>query len=301
MISNYFIIVNPIAGRGSARQAVPRATQILKELGLSFDLAYTKWPWHAAELARQGAASGYQVVVSMGGDGTTNEVLNGLMQAKEAGEGGAILGVLCIGTGNDFAYGAGIPLDLEGGCKALVRRRIRTIDVGHVVGLRYFCNGVGIGFDAVVNLQAARITHLRGFAVYLLAILRTILFYYRAPNTFIEGDGWELEQPMLMISIMNGRRMGGGFLVTPESVPDDGLLDLCIGTRMNRLRMLSLVPRFMRGTQVGHPGITMARSRWLRVTVKEGTQVVHSDGETISTDASSLEIKLIPEHLQVIY
>jgi len=299
-VSTHLVVVNPIAGRGAARQVVPRVERLLKEHGIPFDLVYTERPWHAAELARQAAADGYQVVVALGGDGTSNEVLNGLVQAREAGEGDAALGVLCVGTGNDFAFGMGIPLDLEGGCAALARGRTRAIDVGHARGFRYFGNGIGIGFDAVVNVQAARYTRLRGFAVYLVAVLRTLIFYYRAPLTRIELDDGVVEQPTLMVSVMNGRRMGGGFLMAPDSAPDDGLFDLCIAAKMNQLRMLSFVPRFMRGTQVGRPRITMARSRRVRVTVKGGTQVVHADGETIALDAAELEFEILPRRLRVV-
>ena len=296
----HLIIVNPTAGRGAARSAVPHVQEMLSDLGISYDLAYTERPWHAAELARQAAASGYQVVVALGGDGTSNEVLNGLIEAQEAGEGDAAMGVLCVGTGNDFAYGAGIPLDLEAGCAVLARGRTRTLDVGHARGLRYFGNGVGIGFDAVVNVQAARYTRLRGFAVYLIAVLRTLLFYYRAPLTRIELDDGTIEQPTLMVSVMNGRRMGGGFLMAPHSAPDDGLFDLCIAAKMNQLQMLSFVPRFMRGTQVGRPRITMARSRRVRVTIVGGTQVVHADGETLCMDADQLEFEVLPARLRVV-
>ena len=299
-MTTHLIIVNPTAGRGAAQKIVPRVDRLLKEHGVSFDRVFTERPWHAAELARKAVVSGYKVVVALGGDGTSNEVLNGLMEAREAGEGEAALGILCVGTGNDFAYGMGVPLDLEEGCAALARGRTRPIDVGHAKGLRYFGNGIGIGFDAVVNVQAARYKRLRGFAVYFVAVMRTLLFYYRAPLTRIELDDREMELPALMVSVMNGRRMGGGFLMTPEAAPDDGLFDLCVGAKMNRLQMLALVPRFIQGTQMGHPRIHMTRARRVHVVVKEGAQVVHADGETIALDATDLEFEIIPRALRVV-
>jgi YegS/Rv2252/BmrU family lipid kinase len=299
-MADQLVIVNPIAGRGAGERVIPRIVRLLREHGLSFDLVRTERPWHAAELARQAVVSGYRTVVAVGGDGTSNEVLNGLMAAREAGEGEAAMGVLCVGTGNDFAYGMGIPLDLEEGCAALARGRTRRVDVGHARGFRYFGNGIGIGFDAAVNVVASRLQRLRGFLVYLIAVLRTLLFYYRAPLTRIELDDQTLEQPALMISVMNGRRMGGGFLMTPFSRPDDGLFDLCIGKKMSQLEMLSFVPRFMKGTQVGDPRVTMARSRRVRVTVRDGTQVVHADGETLALDVRELDLEVIPQALSVI-
>jgi len=299
-MADQLVIVNPIAGRGAGERVIPRIVRLLREHGLSFDLVRTERPWHAAELARQAVVSGYRTVVAVGGDGTSNEVLNGLMAAREAGEGEAAMGVLCVGTGNDFAYGMGIPLDLEEGCAALARGRARRVDVGHALGFRYFGNGIGIGFDAAVNVVASRLQRLRGFLVYLIAVLRTLLFYYRAPLTRIELDDQTLEQPALMISVMNGRRMGGGFLMTPFSRPDDGLFDLCIGKKMSQLEMLSFVPRFMKGTQVGDPRVTMARSRRVRVTVRDGTQVVHADGETLALDVRELDLEVIPQALSVV-
>lgn len=299
-MADQLVIVNPIAGRGAGERVIPRIVRLLREHGLSFDLVRTERPWHAAELARQAVVSGYRTVVAVGGDGTSNEVLNGLMAAREAGEGEAAMGVLCVGTGNDFAYGMGIPLDLEEGCAALARGRTRRVDVGHARGFRYFGNGIGIGFDAAVNVVASRLRRLRGFLVYLIAVLRTLLFYYRAPLTRIELDDQTLEQPALMISVMNGRRMGGGFLMTPFSRPDDGLFDLCIGKKMSQLEMLSFVPRFMKGTQVGDPRVTMARSRRVRVKVEEGTQVVHADGETLALDVRELDLEVIPQALSVV-
>jgi len=299
-MADQLVIVNPIAGRGAGERVIPRIVRLLREHGLSFDLVRTERPWHAAELARQAVVSGYRTVVAVGGDGTSNEVLNGLMAAREAGEGEAAMGVLCVGTGNDFAYGMGIPLDLEEGCAALARGRTRRVDVGHARGFRYFGNGIGVGFDAAVNVVASRLRRLRGFLVYLIAVLRTLLFYYRAPLTRIELDDQTLEQPALMISVMNGRRMGGGFLMTPFSRPDDGLFDLCIGKKMSQLEMLSFVPRFMKGTQVGDPRVTMARSRRVRVTVRDGTQVVHADGETLALDVRELDLEVVPQALRVV-
>jgi len=299
-MADQLLIVNPIAGRGAGERVIPRIVRLLREHGLSFDLVRTERPWHAAELARQAVVSGYRTVVAVGGDGTSNEVLNGLMAAREAGEGEAAMGVLCVGTGNDFAYGMGIPLDLEEGCAALARGRTRRVDVGHARGFRYFGNGIGIGFDAAVNVVASRLQRLRGFLVYLIAVLRTLLFYYRAPLTRIELDDQTLEQPALMISVMNGRRMGGGFLMTPFSRPDDGLFDLCIGKKMSQLEMLSFVPRFMKGTQVGDPRVIMTRSRRVRVKVEEGTQVVHADGETLALDVRELDLGVVPQALIVV-
>ncbi len=300
MNAPYRLIVNPIAGRGNGERSIPYITQVLSEQGVDFDIVRTERPWHAADLAAEAAAQGCRVVVAVGGDGTANEVLNGLVRAQAAGRGeGCALGVLCAGRGNDFAYGWGLPTTLEEGCLALAHGRRRRVDVGLAIGGlypegRYFGNGVGVGFDAVVGFVAARMTRLRGFLNYVVAALKTIFLYYKAPLVRIEYDGQTLTQPSLMVSVMNGRRMGGGFFMAPESRTDDGWFDLCIARQVSRARIFALIFHFMRGTQVGQEPIRMARAQQVTVTAVEGTLPAHADGETLCTEATQLELRLLP-------
>lgn len=306
MAKRYRLIVNPTAGGGAARRAVPTIERMLREHGLTFDLVYTERPWHAPELARQAVRDGYDIVVAAGGDGTANEVLNGLMQAKQAGEGTAALGVLCVGRGNDFAFGAGVPHTLEMGCKALSEDHRRIIDVGHVGGAslpggRFFGNGAGIGFDTVVGLEAAKLKHLRGFLGYLVAALKTIFLYYRAPLTRIEYGGQTIEQKSLMISIMNGRRLGGGFMTAPDAEIDDGRFDLCIARQVSRAGILALIPRFMKGTQASRPSVTTGRAERITVTAIEGVLPAHADGETLCIEGKQLTMEILPRQIEVVW
>jgi diacylglycerol kinase (ATP) len=301
----YKVIVNPVAGRGAGEQAIPRIERALSGYGLDFDLVRTERPWHAADLAQEAVATGYGSVVAVGGDGTANEVLNGLMRAKQAGAGTCAMGVLCVGRGNDFAYGMGIPFDLEMGCWVLAQGHQHTIDVGRVVGGlypegRYFGNGIGIGFDAVVGFEAVKMTWLSGFPSYIVAVLKTVFLYYKAPLVTIEYDGKTITQPSLMISIMNGQRMGGGFMMAPEGQPDDGLFDLCIAHQVSRARIFGLIPHFLRGTQATQEPIRTGRARRVVVTAVEGVLPAHADGETLCTDGQRLELELLPRQIKVI-
>jgi YegS/Rv2252/BmrU family lipid kinase len=301
----YKIIVNPVAGRGAGEQAIPQIEHALGGYGLDFEMVRTERPWHAADLAQEAAAAGYDGVVAVGGDGTTNEVLNGLMRAKQAGTGTCAMGILCVGRGNDFAYGVGIPTDLEAGCQALAQGHRRTIDVGLVVGGlypegRYFGNGIGIGFDAVVGFEAVKMTWLSGFPSYIVAVLKTVFLYYQAPLTTVEYDGQTITQPSLMISVMNGQRMGGGFVMAPEGQPDDGLFDLCIAREVSRVRIFGLIPHFLRGTQATQEPIRTGRARRVVVTAVEGKLPAHADGETLCTDGQRLESELLPRQIEVI-
>lgn len=307
-MTRYKVIVNPTSGRGNGGRAVPLIQRMLSSYDLDFDIVCTERPWHAAELARQAATSEYDIVVAAGGDGTANEVINGLMQAKQDGataNKSVAMGVLCVGNGNDFAFGADIPLDPEAGCRALAQGRRRQIDVGWVAGGlypqgRHFGNGVGIGFDAVVGFEALKMKRLHGFVSYLVAALKTIFLYYQAPRVRIEYDDQVIVQPSLMVSIMNGRRMGGGFMMAPQAQSDDGLLDLCIAHQVSRVRIFALILHFLKGTQATQKPIKTARARHVVVTAVEGVLPAHTDGETLCTDGQQLTIQILPNQLEII-
>lgn len=303
-MTKHIIIVNPIANRGGGERVIPEIRSLLTGHGLDYDLVRTERPWHAAELAQEAAAAGYDPVVAVGGDGTANEVLNGLMRARQGALGNCAMGILSVGRGNDFAYGMGIPLDLDAGCQVLAQGYRRPIDVGRVAGGlypegRYFGNGVGIGFDAVVGFEAAKMTWLSGFPSYLVAVLKTVFLYYKAPLAAIEYDGQTLTQPSLMISVMNGQRMGGGFMMAPEGEPDDGLFDLCIAREVSRARIFGLIPHFLRGTQATQEPIHTGRTRSIVVTAAEGTLPAHADGETLCINGRRLELELLPCQIDV--
>jgi len=301
----YYIIVNPISGRGNAGKSIPQIEELLRSHNLDFELVRTERPWHAADLAEAAARAGYDVVATASGDGTANEAINGLMRARAAGFNHTAFSVLPVGTGNDMLFGLGHHHGLEDGVRALAEGYRRKIDVGLVRGGdypkgRYFANGIGIGFDAVVGFEAVKIRWASGLPVYLMAVLRTVLLYFTAPKVEITLDGKSFIQRSLMTSIMNGRRMGGGFMMAPEGTPDDGLLDPCIASEASRLRLFQLIPYFLKGTQASQPEVKMYRARTAKVRALEGSLPAHADGETLCYKGQSLEIELLPAALDFV-
>jgi len=299
------VMVNPISGRGRGEKSIPLIEGILGGSGLEHSLVRTERPWHAAEIARKAALDRFDTVVAVGGDGTVNEALNGLMTAKAEGAGGTALGVLCVGRGNDFAFGTGIPLNMEEGCRALAGDFRRRIDIGKVTGGlypsgRFFGNGVGIGFDAVVGFEALKMKRLKGFASYAVAAVKTVSLYDNPPVVRIECDGNDWTQPALMVSLMNGRRMGGGFLMAPDGDPGDGSLNYCIAGRVGKRRIFPLILRFMKGSQMSHPAIRAGLFRRMKVRALEGALPAHADGETLCVDGAELLIEVLPSQLDVI-
>lgn len=302
----YCIIANPTAGKGHAALLIPQFTSYLQSKNLDFEVVQTEHPGHAYDLALQAVRDGAEVVVGAGGDGTMNEVLNGLVAARETGLPEVMMGVLPIGRGNDFSFGMGVPQDLTAACDALVTARQRRIDLGRITGGLYpegkiFGNGVGIGFDTKVGFEANKMNHLRGFLPYLLGALKTLFAYGTAPQLRIELDNETITLPALMVSIMNGRRMGGAFMMAPQSKSDDGVFTLCIANLVSRPAILLLIGRFIKGTQESHPAIRFRNSKKITVTALDGSMACHADGETICTEGTQLTIELIPAFLPLIY
>jgi YegS/Rv2252/BmrU family lipid kinase len=298
-------IVNPIAGQGAGKLALPELERLAKENLPDYEITSTERPGHAIDLANDAAQKGFDIVTAVGGDGTSNEVLNGLMQAWNQGSRNSSMGIIGIGRGNDFAYGFGIPPGLAPGFKVIKRKQPSFMDVGFVVGGdyplgRYFGNGVGIGFDAVVGFEAAKLIHLHGFMNYVVAALRTIFLYFHAPTLRIEYDDMVISQPSLMVSIMNGRRMGGGFMMAPNALTDDGLLDFCIAGQLSRMGILRLIPQFMKGTQANHPQIKTGNASKIQVVALDGSLPAHADGETICVAGKELSVEVIKQPLKIL-
>jgi diacylglycerol kinase (ATP) len=302
----YLIIVNPIAGRGYAEKVIPEIETGMQKRGLDHDLVRTERPWHAAEIAEKAARDGsYDVIVTASGDGTANEVINGLMRARAAGFNHSAFAVLPVGTGNDMAYGLGVRGTLEESIAMLASNQRKRIDIGYVQGGdypqgRYFVNGIGIGFDAVVGFVAVKIRWARGLLAYLIAVLQTVFIYFKAPTVEINYNDVTYSQPALMVSIMNGQRMGGGFYMAPLGDNADGCFDLCIAADTGRLRVFGLVPFFLKGTQASQPEITTGRTNKITVKAVKGRLPAHCDGETLCESGTQLTAEIVPSAIEII-
>lgn len=299
------VILNPASGKGHGLRAVNEIEQRLKGLNITYDLVKTQHPGHGISLTQEAVNDGFDTVIAAGGDGTVNEVANGLMLVKQFTGKTASMGVICVGRGNDFAFGANIPKDLASGFQCLADNHRRWIDVGRVVvdtnpAPRFFVNGIGIGFDAVVGFEAAKFKHISGFLGYAVAALKTIFLYDKAPMIHLLVDGKEIGRPSLMVSVMNGRRMGGGFLMAPEGDMSDGQFSICIAGDANRRTILALIPRFMKGTQSDHPIIEMLLAKKIQIKSKETSLPAHADGETLCEAGEVLDVEILPKQIEII-
>ncbi len=305
-MKKHLVILNPSAAKGSALSKKPEIEKFLQESGLDYTLIVSEKPGAPVTLAEEACDKAYDVVVAAGGDGTVNEVINGLMAAKLKGKTLPGLGVLPAGRGNDFAASMGIPGDIAHAVKAIADGKRKTIDIGQIIGGnypegKYFGNGVGIGFDTIVGFEAAKLpSFLSGTPGYLIAAIKTIFLYNKAHSFRIVMDQETIEQPCLIVSVMNGKRMGTSFMMAPASKPDDGLLSLMIVDQLSRLGIIKLMAKIMAGTQEGHPFVKMPLTSTVEITALTGNLPVHADGETICTAGDKLSIRIFPQQIDLI-
>jgi YegS/Rv2252/BmrU family lipid kinase len=283
------IIRNPAAGRGRAVRQWPDIARKLHDIGLAFDETVTTRPLEAAAIAEREARN-YERIVAAGGDGTVHEVVNGLMRAGVSSSAKAVLGVIPLGSGDDFAklLGAG--------------NRIRKFDVGRITAgaeVRYFANGMDIGFGAHGARNVQRVPKfLTGFGAYLAALALTMVRYPLLRVRLQLDDAPPFDMTTAMTAAMNGTTFGGTFRVCPEARADDGLLDLLLVEAVGRLEILQLVPKILRGAHAGDPRLRMVRAQRLSIESAEPL-LVEADGEIVFEGATRLQIHVLPAALQV--
>lgn len=299
---NALFIYNPAADRGRAGRRVAELRALTDTDGATW--VATARPGHATELAARAGADGGATVVAVGGDGTVHEVVNGLMQVDAARR--PAMGVVPLGSGNDFAFGAGVPADAEQALRRVLQGGRRRVDVASVTdgqGRReYWDNSLGIGFDAAVNIQSRRIHRLHGFAMYLTATLRSILSNFDSPHMSLTVDGRTWEQPVLMLTLGNGPREGGGFRTTPAARMDDGKLDYVVIDPVSRLTMLRVLPTVMQGTHGRFPFVRLGTFTRLHLRADRALPV-HSDGELFApyeADVRELTVAVEPGAIELV-
>jgi diacylglycerol kinase (ATP) len=298
------IILNPMADMGHAWQVARDLRTIAIEHG-NTDWSGTVYPGHAIELARQAGEQGYDMVIAMGGDGTVHEAVNGLMQIPQ--ERRPILGVVPVGSGNDFAHAIHIPLKADHALAHALNGEPSLVDLGLMTDehgrQEYFDNTLGMGFDAVVTIRSHKLPIVRGFLMYLTAVVQTILLNHDPARVQIETEQEQWEDEVLMTTICNGGREGGGFLLSPASSMTDGTLEFLTVRKVSRLMMFRLLPEFLKGTHMRFKKeVRMGQCKKFSLTSNRPLYI-HADGEIFTSFGSNLRkvsFEMIPNALKVV-
>lgn len=249
------VIINPKSGGGRGGRMSDAIRDALQSRGVRADIHHTTTHGHAAELARGLAAAGADAIVAAGGDGTVHDVANGILRADRP----TALGVLPVGTGNDFAKVVPGAATFEAALDVIAQPRLLRYDTGRAWwdgGDEFFVNGMGTGIDVEVVRQILTLPNLPGAVKYLLGLLKA-LAVYQPISLSAQLNGERLDRTVMMMAIGNGVCQGGGFYLTPQARPDDGRLELCVIDQLPLWRVPAVLPRVLRGTHGGHAAVTM--------------------------------------------
>lgn len=302
----WFTIVNPNAGNGKGKKDWERISGLFEKSGIPINTRFTEKKGHATEFTREAIAGGFRKFLSVGGDGTMNEIVNGIFTQDICRTQDTLLGMIPVGTGNDWGRMFGIPLVYEGAVKVIKENKIMPHDVGTITYFsaegqqkRFFMNIAGLGFEAVVVQKTNRQKDKgrSSQALYLYNLLSSLISY-RRPFINITIDGKTVTTKAFSVNVGNGRYCGGGMRQTPEAVPDDGLLDITVIKDMGRIEVIKALKILYDGTILSHPKIDGYRSTNLKVT-SETALYAEADGESLGH--TPVEFGIIPGGVNVVY
>ena len=298
-------IVNPIAGAGKTAGLWPQIKARMESMGLIFDSVLTESPRHATQLSADALRNDYTLLVSVGGDGTLNEIVNGLMQVHPQGSHDLTVAVIPVGTGADFARTLGIPRTWQTACAHLTGDKTRLLDVGEMTYAgksgeehRYFVNVAGLGFDGEVIARTSFASKRLGGTIPYLSNLVLTLIDYANKDVDVNMDDQPLSGRMNSVVVANGAWFGGGMYIAPNARPDDGLFDVVMIGDVGKLELLQTMPRVYNGTHLTHPKVKVVRAREVRVESQQ-PMWLQADGEalgqapvTFSVRSQALRLKV---------
>lgn len=302
----WLVIVNPNAGKGKGKKDWGKISGFLTKENIPFTVNFTGSKGHAINLTLEAIKSGFRKIITVGGDGTLNEVLNGVFLNSTCPPADMLLALIPVGTGNDWGRMFGIPLDYEKAVKIIRDRKTLIHDVGlvsfHNGGekmTRYFINIAGLGFESVVvrktNIQKDK--GCGGKLIYFYNLL-TSLLSYRNTEAEIEIDGKKISANIFSVNIGNGRYCGGGMRQTPDAVPDDGLLDVTIINGMGKFEIIRNLKILYDGTILSHPKILGYKGKNIKVR-SDSVLFTEADGESLGHTPA--EFSIIPSGIRIVY
>jgi YegS/Rv2252/BmrU family lipid kinase len=279
------LIVNPTAGAGRTAKKWPYIKNILKNTGLRFEHDITEAPGHAIELAKSAVNKGYKLVVSVGGDGTINEIVNGLYAT--GGMKDVELGFIGTGTGMDYIRTIGVSKHYEESCHHLVNPMKKSVDLGMVEYIdngkpakRIFANFAGLGFDAEsTRATTKKFKNFGGKPGYMMGLLSTFATY-KNREVHLTLDGKTEDRKVCTVIMSNGKYGGGSMMIAPGADPSDGLFDVVIVGDISKPDLLWSLPKIYKGTHLSHPLVTVKRAKEVFVS-STSRMAIQADGELL--------------------
>lgn len=286
----YLLIVNPTAGKGRSLKRLKEVKEYFAKKNVEYEIIETKYPGHATQLAKEALEKGQREFLSLGGDGTILEISRALIGTD------GVLGIIPGGTGNDFIRALNIPNDIPSSIDVILNNNVKKVDVGQTDKGEYFINVAGTGFDVAVLEYTKKFNKvLTGKAAYVAGLLRA-LFGYKGDELTLTVNGETFSNKSLIIAVANGKAYGGGMMVAPGAKADDGLFHVTLVDMPNRLKILKLLPSFMKGK---HAKIKEIRNFTCdKISIESKKELsINVDGEI--TGVTPVTISLLPKALNV--
>ncbi|MBN1997716.1 diacylglycerol kinase family lipid kinase [candidate division KSB1 bacterium] len=287
------VIFNPYSAKGRAVKSFSRINELLASYHVEYARVFTERRMHAEELTRKAIGDGYERIVSVGGDGTLNEVVNGMMKENKP----VVLGIIPTGTCNDFIKAAGIPADVESACRIIRSGVARKFDVAKVND-RFCVNVCGVGFDVEVARQVNQSKFIAGFLHHMAVILKNI-FTYKGLKLILELDGKREEHRVLLFSVANGICYGGDFPISPQSDASDGLLNAVLIKDIRALARLKVLNHVIKGTHLELDNVTMTPVKKVKIS-SDFPLLVQIEGELIQSQTNIIDINVIHNGLRIL-
>ena len=294
MFKSHIFIINSAAGKGKAGKKINLLISELNKNIPEYSIELTKGKLHACTLAQEAAEKGFRNIIAVGGDGTINEVITGIIRSGKD----VNFGIIPEGGGNDLARNFRISSNIKRAVKLIRKKKIIQIDAGKVEDL-YFINSFGIGLDAKVAEYASKTKLLNGLPRYIFAVLKALI-KMKSYKIDVTVNDTIISSDFTMISIGNGKYCGGGFMLTPNAKADDGLLDICLIDKVNRRKILKLLPAALKGKHTTEQEVTMKRTNKIRFQTSDKIPI-YFDGEIPKLkNPNDFTIELLPKRINLI-
>lgn len=300
----WLVIINPVSGAGKGKRLYPKVLRELDRIGIEYDHEVTGQEGHATQLAKEGIERGYRKLIMVGGDGTVNEVINGVLQQQVVPSREVAIGMVGIGTGNDWIRTMKIPRDITRAVEVIKKGNTRSIDAGIATSNyedgardRFFVNVAGMAFDASVVHTANAGKGQGGKWTYTMAVVRS-LFKYKPVRIKLQVDDEMIADEIIFnLNVGNCKYSGGGMKIVPDAEPDDGLFHITFIRNLSKWQVAKNIINLFDGSYVKHPMVSMVTGKKVKV-MSEEPVFVEVEGELLGS--TPIEISILPNSLMVL-
>lgn len=284
-------LINPSSGKGKGKNVIPIIKEIMNKAGITYKIKVSKCKGMLTQLTVASVTEGATDIIAVGGDGTLREVMAGMYCSDVQ------LGLIPVGTGNDFSKYFGLPNDFKSAIMVIINGNVQSIDIG-LVNKIPFINVMSCGIDSeIINLVSSYKKWLPGSIAYFLCSIRAIT-KYKPICMEIEIDGKLKEIELILIAIGNGTHFGGGMAITPEAKLDDGYLDICIIRKMPVWKLLKCFPMLIKGNHIQIEEVTYYKTKALKATFNKCNIMANIDGDLLVN--GPIEVSILEKKVKFI-